>query len=85
MKTIIRLISMFGPLRAAKFWVAVVMAVVQFVQIYLGLDLGLDQQTVTAVIAGIAALLVWLVPNKQPIEYAGKDHFPPAPKTPGLY
>lgn len=61
-----RILSMFGPLRAAKFWVAIIMAIAQFVNIYLGYDLGLDQETLTAMIMGIGAALVWLVPNAKP-------------------
>ncbi len=80
MKALFQLATMFGPLSGAKFWVAVVMAVAQFVQIYTGYDLGLDQQTVTAILSGVTAFLVWLVPNKpKPVT---KDTFPPAP---GLY
>lgn len=73
-----RLLTTFGPLSGAKFWVAVIMAAAQFVQVYSGYDLGLDQETVTAVLGGITAFLVWLVPNKP------KSHdFPDPPK--GLY
>lgn len=76
------LIAMFGFFRAAKFWVAMAMAVVQFVQIRYGLDLGLDEATATAVFGGLGALLVWLVPN-----FKGKSEaatgYPAAPK--GLY
>lgn len=57
------ILSMFGIFRAAKFWVAVVIAIASFVRIYAGIDLGLDEATATAVIGGIGALLVWLVPN----------------------
>jgi len=63
MSAILNLLSMFGPLRALKFWVAVAMAVVAFVRVYAGIDLGLDEATATAVLGGIGALLVWLVPN----------------------
>lgn len=73
------LLAMFGLFRAAKFWVAAVMALVQFIQIYFGFDLGLDEATVTAILGGIGALLVWLVPNfKRP-----QDRFPEKPS--GLY
>lgn len=61
-----RILSMFGPLSGAKFWVAVVMAVAQFINVYAGIDLGLDEQTLTAIIGGLGALLVWLVPNAKP-------------------
>lgn len=60
-----RILSMFGPLSGAKFWVAVIMAGVQFCQIYFGIDLGLDEATATAIVGGVGALLVWLVPNKR--------------------
>lgn len=65
MGKLLNLLTMFGPLSGAKFWVAIVMAIVQFVQIYFGLDLGLDQATATAIVGGVGALLVWLVPNKR--------------------
>ena len=61
----LRILSMFGPLSGAKFWVAVAMAIAQFINVYAGIDLGLDEQTLTAIIGGIGALLVWLVPNKR--------------------
>lgn len=66
MHMLLNLLAMFGPLRAAKLWVAVAMAVVAFVRVYFGIDLGLDEETATAVIGGIGALLVWLVPNAKP-------------------
>jgi len=66
MSAILNILSMFGPLRALKFWVAVIMAVAAFVRIYAGFDLGLDETTVTAVMGGIGALLVWLLPNIRP-------------------
>lgn len=71
-------LAMFGLFRAAKFWVAAVMAAVQFFQIYSGVDIGLDEATVTAVLGGLGALLVWLVPNLK-----GKNQYPEPPK--GLY
>lgn len=66
MGTLLNLLTMFGPLRALKFWVAVAMAAVAFLRVYAGIDLGLDEATATAVIGGIGALLVWLVPNLKP-------------------
>lgn len=66
MHMLLNLLAMFGPLRGAKFWVALVMALVQFANIYMGLDIGLDQETATAIITGIGAALVWLVPNAKP-------------------
>lgn len=65
MGNLFQLLTMFGPLAGAKFWVAVIMAVLQFINIYSGIDLGLDEATLTAVIGGVGALLVWLVPNKK--------------------
>lgn len=65
MGKLLNLLTMFGPLSGAKFWVAIIMAVVQFVQIYFGFDPGLDQATATAIVGGVGALLVWLVPNKR--------------------
>lgn len=80
------LLSMFGLFRAAKFWVAAAMAAVQFVQIYTGIDLGLDEATVTAILGGLGALLVWLVPNfkpkPEPGMYLDTDYFPPRPGLP---
>jgi hypothetical protein len=49
---------------AAKFWIALIMAFAQFVHLYFDIDLGLDQETVTVVVSGLAALLVYAVPNK---------------------
>ncbi|MCO6386254.1 hypothetical protein [Aliihoeflea sp. 40Bstr573] len=60
------LLAMFGLFRAAKFWTAVVLAIAQFINIYSGIDLALDEATVTAVLGGLGALLVWLIPNKKP-------------------
>ena len=73
------LLTMFGPLRAAKFWIAVVMAIVQFIQLYFDIDIGLNQEIVSGLIAGVTALFVWLVPNKKK---EPTDYFPPKP---GLY
>ena len=64
MSAIIHILTMFGPLAGAKFWVAAIMGVLQFINVYSGIDFGLDEQTLTAIIGGIGALLVWLVPNK---------------------
>ena len=73
------MLSIFGIFRAAKFWVAAAMAVAEFIRIQYGYDLGLDEATVTAVMGGLTAFLVWLVPNAKP---KGEDYFPPKP---GLY
>lgn len=77
------IISMFGFFRAAKFWVALALAIVQFVQIRYGLDLGLDEATATAIFGGIGALLVWFVPNLKGKADAAAG-FPDAPSK-GLY
>lgn len=66
MGKLLNLLTMFGPLRAAKLWVALGMAIVQFINVYSGIDLGLDEETLTAIIGGLGALLVWLVPNAKP-------------------
>tara|TARA_R100000365_G_C2747452_1_gene77373 strand:- start:2513 stop:2791 length:279 start_codon:yes stop_codon:yes gene_type:complete len=66
MGKLLNLLTMFGPLAAAKFWIALTMGVVNFVQVYFGFDLGLDQMTATTIINGIGAVLIWLVPNKKP-------------------
>ncbi|WP_338606843.1 hypothetical protein V6617_10025 [Pelagibacterium nitratireducens] len=66
MGKLLNLLTMFGPLAAAKFWIALTMGVVNFVQVYTGFDLGLDQTTATTIINGIGAALIWLVPNKKP-------------------
>lgn len=85
MLKLINLLTMFGPLSAAKFWVAIVMAFVQFIQVYTGYDFGLDQETVTAILTGLTAFMVWLIPNKKPAGTIVLDtsKFPPAPG--GLY
>lgn len=59
------ILAVFGLFRAAKFWVALAMAAVAFVRVQFGIDLGLDEETATAIIGGVTALLVWLIPNKQ--------------------
>lgn len=79
MGKLIRVASMFGPFAAMKFWISVIMGLIQFVQVYTGQDFGLDQATVTAITSGLWAALVWLLPNKSPKQ----DRFPPAPG--GLY
>src|SRR5690606_14036956 len=66
MGKLLNLLAMFGPLRAAKLWVAAAMAVVAFVRVYFGIELGLVEETATAVIGGLGALLVWLVHHANP-------------------
>lgn len=48
----------------AKFWVALIMALLAFIRSYTGLDLGVDDATATAIVMAITAFLVWLVPNR---------------------
>lgn len=79
MRSLIRIASMFGPFAAMKFWVSVIMGIIQFVQVYTGYDFGLDQVTVTSILSAVWAILVWALPNAKPT----KDTFPPAPG--GLY
>lgn len=80
------LLAMFGLFRAAKFWVAAIMALGQFLQIYSGVDLGLDEATVTAILGGVGALLVWLVPNLRPKdETLPNTYYPPQPSGTGMY
>lgn len=66
MSTIFRILSMFGPLTAAKFWFSIVMAGVHFVRLYFGIDLGLDEGTALTIINGIWAAGVWAIGNKKP-------------------
>lgn len=49
-----------------KFLAAAVMALVAFIRSYFGIDLGVDDTAATAIVAAFTALLVWLIPNKQP-------------------
>lgn len=53
-------------MRYAKFWVALVMALVAFIRSYTGLDLGVDDVTANAIVGAVTAFLVWLVPNREP-------------------
>jgi ABC-type methionine transport system permease subunit len=45
--------------------VALVMALIQLANVAFGASIGLDQPTVTALVAAAAPFLVWLVPNGQ--------------------
>lgn len=78
-------LAMFGLFRAAKFWVAAIMALAQFLQVYSGVDLGLDEGTVTAILGGVGALLVWLVPNLKKKDESLPTYYPPRPDGAGLY
>ncbi len=76
------ILGAFGLFRAAMFWVVIIMAIVEFIRVQYGLDLGLDEATVTAAMGGVTALLVWLVPNAKPrtAEPVGDtSYFPPRP------
>lgn len=46
-----------------KFWVALVMAGVQFIRAKYGIDIGLDETTAATLVNLVAAALVWAVPN----------------------
>lgn len=48
----------------SKFIVAGIMAFVQFVRSATGIDLGLDEGTVSTVISALTAILVYAVPNR---------------------
>lgn len=50
--------------RNAKFWVAVMVALVAFIRSYTGIDLGVDDATATAIVGAIGAALVYLIPNR---------------------
>ncbi|MBO6759217.1 MAG: hypothetical protein JJ902_23040 [Roseibium sp.] len=43
---------------------AIVMAVLYLLSTFAGIDLGLSEEFVSGIIAGLTPLLVWLVPNK---------------------
>jgi hypothetical protein len=49
---------------AAKFWVALIMAIVGFSRSYSGVDLGVDDATANAIVGAVTAALVWIIPNK---------------------
>lgn len=48
----------------AKFWVAAIMAIVAYLRSAYNVDIGVDEATATAIVSGVTALLVYLVPNK---------------------
>lgn len=52
----------------AKFWVALIMALVAFIRSYTGFDLGVDDATATAIVGAVTAFLVWLVPNRRAVK-----------------
>ena len=49
-----------------KALVALVMAALSILNLKFGVDLGLSEATVTAIIAGLTPILVFLWPNKNP-------------------
>ena len=53
-------------MRYAKFWAALIMALVAFIRSYTGFDLGVDEVTANAIVGAVTAFLVWLVPNREP-------------------
>jgi hypothetical protein len=44
---------------------AIVMAVLYLLNTYGGIDIGLSQETVAAILAALTPILVWLIPNKE--------------------
>lgn len=48
-----------------KAWVALIMAALSILNLKFGINLGLDEATVTAIIAVLTPFFVYLVPNKQ--------------------
>ncbi len=50
--------------RYNKFWVAALILGGNFVRSRYGLELGIDEQLANDLASGLAAGLVWLVPNK---------------------
>lgn len=45
---------------------AIVMAVLYFVNNYTGIEIGIDEGVVNAIIVALSPFLVWLIPNKKP-------------------
>jgi hypothetical protein len=46
-----------------KFWVALVMAAVEYLRLNYGVDFGLDEMTISSIVSFLTAFLVWLIPN----------------------
>ena len=44
--------------------VALIMGALFIINTFTGLDIGLEESTVTAIIGALTPVLVWLVPNK---------------------
>jgi hypothetical protein len=51
--------------QADKAITALVMAVLYLLNAFAGVDLGVPEETITALLAALTPVLVWLVPNKQ--------------------
>lgn len=47
-----------------KFFVALTMAGVEYIRARYGVDLGLDEATVSGLVGALTAFLVWAIPNK---------------------
>lgn len=47
-----------------KALVAVIMGVLYLLNTFAGIDLGVSEATINAIIAAVTPLLVWIVPNK---------------------
>ncbi len=44
---------------------AIVMAALYMLNAFGGIDVGLAEESVAAIIAGVTPILVWLIPNRQ--------------------
>lgn len=51
-------------MKAAKFWVALIVVGANFTRAQYGIDLGVDETTAMTLVNGVGAALVWLVPNR---------------------
>lgn len=47
-----------------KFFIALAMAGAEYIRARYGVDLGLDEATVSGLVGALTALLVWAIPNK---------------------
>lgn len=58
-----------------KFWVAILMVAANAVRARYDINLGLDEQMASDIVAGIGAALVWFVPNKVKVvpEFRGEN------------
>lgn len=48
-----------------KFLVALIMTAIHLANVFLGLDIGLDETAVMAIVAALTPLLVYFVPNRE--------------------